>query len=71
MNDLKPGTVLVTKTGVRRVDFGLANAIQLDPLNGMTVSAPLTGAGPILGTPGARGSVILRPPLACRLSIRS
>ena len=49
--DLKPGNVLVTKTGVKLLDFGLAKAIEPDPLNGMTVSAPLTGAGTILGTP--------------------
>ena len=49
--DLKPGNVLVTKTGVKLLDFGLAKAIEPDTLNGMTVSAPLTGAGTILGTP--------------------
>ena len=49
--DLKPGNVLVTKTGVKLLDFGLAKTTEPDPLNGMTVSAPLTGAGTILGTP--------------------
>jgi Tol biopolymer transport system component len=49
--DLKPGNVLVTKSGVKLLDFGLAKAIHPDAPNGMTMSAPLTGAGTILGTP--------------------
>ena len=49
--DLKPDNVLVTKGGVKLLDFGLAKAVQPDPLDGMTAGAPLTGAGTILGTP--------------------
>jgi Tol biopolymer transport system component/predicted Ser/Thr protein kinase len=48
--DLKPGNILVTKQGVKLLDFGLAK--QAAPLDQMdaTLVAGLTSAGQILGT---------------------
>ena len=54
--DLKPGNIMLTKTGAKLLDFGLA---KLRPAGGTgavglseapTISSPLTGAGSILGT---------------------
>src|SRR3954465_4744272 len=48
--DLKPANILVTKQGIKLLDFGLAK--QSGPLKDseMTVVSALTGAGQILGT---------------------
>jgi serine/threonine protein kinase len=49
--DLKPANVLVTKSGVKVIDFGLAKGGSL--VRGeqdITLTRPLTGEGTILGT---------------------
>ncbi len=53
--DLKPGNVMLTKTGAKLLDFGLARTgVESDPLRGFTEAAtqakPLTQEGTILGT---------------------
>lgn len=54
--DLKPGNVMLTKEGAKLMDFGLAKlhepaqSEQADTDSEVTRSAPLTGAGTILGT---------------------
>jgi serine/threonine protein kinase len=50
--DLKPANIMLTRSGAKLLDFGLA---KLRPdaaplVDGMTRSAPLTGEGTILGT---------------------
>ncbi len=50
--DLKPGNVMLTKTGAKLLDFGLAKSsgiIESDP-SAVTVSQPLTTKGTLLGT---------------------
>jgi len=49
--DLKPGNILLTKSGIKVIDFGLAKAGP--PVHGqqdVTLTKPLTGEGTILGT---------------------
>ncbi len=52
--DLKPGNVMLTKSGAKLMDFGLATASGLGPstdqTSSPTVAAPLTAEGTILGT---------------------
>jgi serine/threonine protein kinase/Tol biopolymer transport system component len=52
--DLKPGNVMLTASGVKLLDFGLAKAIQPEPTQGSLTSLPtrqgLTQEGTILGT---------------------
>ena len=48
--DLKPANILVTKSGVKLLDFGLAKVRQAVRTDGETVTEGLTGAGTILGT---------------------
>ena len=55
--DLKPGNVMLTKTGAKLLDFGLARLAEhgeqpviKDLTSALTVSAPLTARGTILGT---------------------
>ena len=55
--DLKPGNVMLTKSGVKLLDFGLAKLREEEgepvasPLSVLaTRSAPLTGVGTVLGT---------------------
>ena len=47
--DVKPGNILVTRSGVKLLDFGLANR-SLTPVDGVTQSMPLTAPNTILGT---------------------
>jgi Tol biopolymer transport system component/tRNA A-37 threonylcarbamoyl transferase component Bud32 len=50
--DLKPGNVMLTKTGAKLLDFGLAKSATVmdnDP-SAVTISQPLTSKGTILGT---------------------
>ncbi len=50
--DLKPGNIMLTKSGAKLLDFGLAKstaALESDP-SAVTVSQPLTGKGTIVGT---------------------
>ncbi len=52
--DLKPGNIMLTKSGAKLLDFGLARATGLegptDATQSPTVSRPLTKAGTIVGT---------------------
>jgi predicted Ser/Thr protein kinase len=52
--DLKPANILVTKAGVKLLDFGLAKnlmpAASMLATTAATAEAPLTGQGTILGT---------------------
>src|SRR5262245_20415376 len=49
--DLKPANILVTKTGIRLLDFGLARMAQAaKPLDDATVTMALTGKHEIVGT---------------------
>jgi Tol biopolymer transport system component len=52
--DLKPGNVMLTKSGAKLMDFGLARASGLgttsDLTSSPTVAGPLTAEGTILGT---------------------
>jgi Tol biopolymer transport system component len=53
--DLKPGNIMLTKSGTKLLDFGLAKLKQdvapVTPLSGLpTMSAAITGEGAILGT---------------------
>jgi Tol biopolymer transport system component len=52
--DLKPGNIMLTKTGVKLLDFGLAKVRAAGAVAGATAlpteTAPLTGEGTILGT---------------------
>ena len=55
--DLKPGNIMLTKSGTKLLDFGLAklkgDAAEVSPLSQMPTqdaSAPLTAEGTILGT---------------------
>ncbi len=50
--DLKPGNIMLTKSGAKLLDFGLAKSttiIESDP-SAVTVSQPLTSKGTIVGT---------------------
>jgi len=52
--DLKPGNVMLTKTGAKLLDFGLAKVRSVKAVAGATAlptqTAPLTSEGTILGT---------------------
>jgi serine/threonine protein kinase len=47
--DVKPGNVMLTKTGSKLLDFGLAKSSPAGA-DGMTRAAPITAQGSILGT---------------------
>jgi serine/threonine protein kinase/Tol biopolymer transport system component len=48
--DLKPGNILVNKSGVKVLDFGLAKIEHSPDVDGATKTMPLTNEGSILGT---------------------
>jgi hypothetical protein len=52
--DLKPGNIMLTKSGAKLLDFGLAKMRATESVAGMTAlptqTTPLTGEGTILGT---------------------
>ncbi|HJT17164.1 MAG TPA: protein kinase, partial [Thermoanaerobaculia bacterium] len=49
--DLKPGNIILTKTGAKLVDFGLAKTTaETGTIGGATERKPLTAEGTILGT---------------------
>src|SRR6476660_769493 len=48
--DLKPANILVTKSGVKLLDFGLAKASAELAAQMATIGGPATGVGTILGT---------------------
>jgi len=49
--DLKPANILVTKTGVKLLDFGLAKVDKSITVDDSTAAMGLTAQGAILGTP--------------------
>jgi Tol biopolymer transport system component/predicted Ser/Thr protein kinase len=51
--DLKPANILVTKSGVKLLDFGLAKLYAAGPpaASETTLTTPITGEGAVLGTP--------------------
>ena len=48
--DLKPGNIMLTKSGAKLLDFGLAKPISAFNIDGATVQKPLTEEGMIVGT---------------------
>ena len=53
--DLKPGNIIITRNGVKVLDFGLAKLSSDKPVDGTTsnietVTEPITRAGAVLGT---------------------
>ncbi|HEV8383335.1 MAG TPA: protein kinase [Candidatus Acidoferrales bacterium] len=52
--DLKPGNIMLTKSGTKLLDFGLAKAAGLSPMTNLssspTESRPLTADGTLIGT---------------------
>jgi serine/threonine protein kinase/Tol biopolymer transport system component len=49
--DLKPGNIMITKSGAKLLDFGLAKDVRAEDLTrSMTVAKPLTEEGSIVGT---------------------
>ena len=49
--DLKPGNILVTASGVKLLDFGLAKVAAEKSPDNDTLTMPLTEAGAVMGTP--------------------
>jgi len=55
--DLKPGNIMLTKTGAKLMDFGLAKSMAAEPV--ATSSLTMTSSGPSPGQPlTARGMVL-------------
>jgi len=49
--DLKPGNIMITRSGAKLLDFGLAKSAIVDiSTDGATVQKPLTAQGAIVGT---------------------
>ena len=51
--DLKPGNIMLTKSGAKLMDFGLAKLHEagiIQGISGITRTTPLTGEGTIIGT---------------------
>jgi len=51
--DLKPGNIMLTKSGAKLMDFGLAKLHEagiIQGVSGITRTTPLTGEGTIIGT---------------------
>jgi eukaryotic-like serine/threonine-protein kinase len=48
--DLKPGNVMLTRSGAKLLDFGLATGAPIELSHGTTIARPLTQQGTILGT---------------------
>ncbi len=48
--DLKPANVMLTKSGAKLLDFGIAKHAALPLAGGSTASAPLTSEGTLIGT---------------------
>ncbi len=51
--DLKPGNVMLTRTGIKLLDFGLARALEApagDPSEAPTATTPVTAVGTVMGT---------------------
>ncbi|HEX9491929.1 MAG TPA: protein kinase, partial [Thermoanaerobaculia bacterium] len=48
--DLKPGNIMITKSGAKLLDFGLAKSAVVAAPEGATVQKPLTQEGTVLGT---------------------
>ncbi len=50
--DLKPGNIMLTESGVKLLDFGLARHTEVASADAMTLTThePITGTGTILGT---------------------
>ena len=48
--DLKPGNIMITKSGAKLLDFGLAKAQPVIDADGATQHKPLTKEGTLLGT---------------------
>jgi serine/threonine protein kinase len=49
--DLKPANILLTRQGIKLLDFGLAKIANTKPVADETVTQALTGAGVVMGTP--------------------
>lgn len=49
--DVKPGNIMLTRDGVKVLDFGLAKSMSQFGPNEETATAPLTAQGTVLGTP--------------------
>src|SRR2546428_4299665 len=48
--DLKPGNIMLTKSGAKLLDFGLAKPASVFNIDGATQHKPLTQEGAIIGT---------------------
>ncbi len=55
--DLKPGNIMLTKTGAKLMDFGLAKSTPAEPLHASSLT--MTSSGPLPGQPlTAQGTVL-------------